>query len=148
MQLGSSLDCNNRCSSACGLLLAQNGNISDGSGALDYQNNAYCQWMIAPNIATFITLRFSKLSTQLGIDVIDIFQCEGAGSLTSLRLAALSGFYSTPVSVTSTTGCMYVTFSSDATVTYDGFNASWITVGNFLANLLRLSLCLTCMLLM
>jgi hypothetical protein len=118
-----------RCSAACGLLTAQNGNISDGSGSgSNYQNYAYCQWTIAPPGASIITLSFIELNTEPGTDVVTVYQCSSITCEQQKQLAELSGSYTMPVSVSSTTGYMKVVFFSGETITYDGFNALWTTV--------------------
>jgi hypothetical protein len=121
------------CQAACGLLIAQNGTLSDGSGSSNYQSNANCEWMIAPPAASIIILSFSEMSTQAGIDVIRVFQCTQISCTQQELLAELSGLYSTPQTVTATSGYMKVVFTSDGSANYDGFNASWTSVRLFLA---------------
>ena len=84
--------------------------------------------MIAPSQAAIITLQFTELSTQFEKDTIEVFQCTDIACSKPLHLAVLSGWDSTTQSVTSTTGFMKVVFTSDASINYDGFRASWTTV--------------------
>ena len=116
------------CGSGCGLLTAQNGTFSDGSGLSGYANGAYCEWVIAPAQASVITLRFAELSTQAGTDFIRVFQCTDAACSDQQQLVELSGLYSAPQVLSSSTGFMKVVFTSDKSVNYDGFNASWTSV--------------------
>ena len=85
--------------------------------------------MIAPAAASIITLRFTELSTQAGVDIIRVFQCTDIACSQPQQLAELSGLYSAPQAVTSTTGYMKVVFRSDGSVNADGFTAAWTTVG-------------------
>jgi hypothetical protein len=117
------------CGSSCGLLQDLRGEISDGSGSSNYQDNANCEWMIAPAAASLITLRLSRISTQPGVDIIRVFQCTDIACSQQQQLAELSGSYFMPQAVTSTTGYMRVTFRSDGSVNADGFTAAWTTVG-------------------
>ena len=119
------------CSSSCGLLTAQIGNLSDGSGPSGYSNNANCKWMIAPAAASIITLSFTELSTQPGVDIIRVFQCTDIACSQPQQLAELSGSYSTPQAVTSTTGYVMLIFMSDESINFDGFNVSWESVSQY-----------------
>jgi hypothetical protein len=116
------------CSQPCGLLTAQNGSISDGSGPSGYSNNANCEWIIAPPNALAVTLLFTELSTQPGVDIIRVFECTDIGCSQQQLLAKLSGWYSAPQTVTSSTGYMKVLFTSDWSINYEGFSSSWSLV--------------------
>jgi hypothetical protein len=108
-----------------------NGNLSDGSGLLKYPDNANCTWIIAPPAVAAISIRFTELSTQLNKDFVRVFQCSDVACTQQLLLAELSGVYTTPQDMTSSTGYMKVVFTSDSSVNYDGFTASWTTVSDF-----------------
>jgi hypothetical protein len=84
--------------------------------------------MIAPDDALQITIIMTELSTQLNKDFVHVFQCSDVACSQQLLLAELSGVYTTPQDVTSSTGYMKVVFTSDSSVNYDGFTASWTTV--------------------
>ncbi len=116
---------------ACGLLIAQSGTLADGSGLLNYSNNANCTWIIAPPAVSVITINFTEFSTQLGMDFVRVFQCTDISCSEQLLLAELSGTYSTVQDVTSTTGYMKVVFTSDRSVNYNGFSATWKVVSMF-----------------
>jgi hypothetical protein len=113
---------------SCNINIEANGTLSDGSGTSNYGNSISCEWVIAPPGALLITLSFTEVSTQAGKDIIRVFQCTDIPCSKPLQLAELSGWYSTTQSVTSTTGFMKVVFTSDASVNYDGFTASWTSV--------------------
>jgi hypothetical protein len=97
--------------------------------------------MIAPQGSSFqgLSISFTQLHTQAGVDVIRVFQCSNLVCSQQQQLAQLSGFYSQPQAVTASTGFVKVSFTSDGTVNYDGFKAVWSTVcsaifwGHFMA---------------
>ncbi len=88
--------------------------------------------MIAPAAASIIGIQFRTLSTQPGVDIIRVFQCTDIACSQQQQLAELSGSYSTTQAVTSTTGYMKVVFRSDGSINYDGFNASWVVVCQYI----------------
>jgi hypothetical protein len=121
------------CTSACGLLVSKTGAFSDGSGSSNYPSNANCTWMLAPPAASVISITFTEFSTQPGKDLVRVFQCTDVGCSEQQLLAELSGTYLTTQNVTSASGYMKVVFTSDGSVNYDGFTASWITVSYMLS---------------
>jgi hypothetical protein len=108
--------------------MAANGNLSDGSGTANYENNAICEWLIAPPNAAQITLTFTQFVTQSILDVLTVYQCTDIGCQTPQQLAELSGTYPTSQKLTSNTGFLKIVFISDGSITYDGFGASWSSV--------------------
>jgi hypothetical protein len=87
--------------------------------------------MIAPPQATLITLSFTMFSIQAEKDIVKVFQCIDVACLQQQQLADLSGWHSSGSQVvTATTGFMKVVFTSDASVNYDGFKASWTSVSH------------------
>jgi hypothetical protein len=119
------------CSSACGLLTAKNGTLSDRSELSGYSSHADCEWRIAPYGAVQIALRFEEFSTQAHKDVVTVFECTDIYCTQQQLLAALSGRYSTPQVVMSSTGFVKVVFTSDGSINNDGFTASWTSVRMF-----------------
>ena len=61
-------------------------------------------------------------------DVVRVYQCTQAACTQQQQLVELSGTYSSRNAITSTTAFMKITFTSDSSVNYDGFAASWTTV--------------------
>ena len=120
------------CGQACGLLISPNGTLSDGSGLSLYANSANCEWMIAPPGALQVTITFANVSTQTRNDVVRVFQCTALDCSEQLQLAELFGLHFMTQTITSTTGFMKVAFTSDSTVNYDGFSASWSSVSTLL----------------
>lgn len=61
-------------------LTARNGSLEDGSRSANYANDLDCQWLIAPDDATSITVTFSRIATELGADSIVFYAGETTGS--------------------------------------------------------------------
>lgn len=98
---------------------------SGGSGS-NYANNENRQFNIWPGAATTsVTLRFTAFDTETTHDVVRVYNgLNGTGTL----LGTFSGS-SIPSSVTSNTGKMSITFSSDGTVVKSGWRAIWTSIG-------------------
>ena len=106
-------------------LTASSGSFSDGSGSNNYMDYTSCSWLIQPSTtAASITLSFSSFSTESGYDYVEVYQ--GTGTSGTL-LGSFSGS-SIPSSITATGSSMYVTFTTDGSVTYQGWNASYTSV--------------------
>ena len=97
-------------------------NDSGGTGGA-YQNFEDCQFLIAPSGATSINLDFTVFSVESGFDFVRIYD----GSTTSSPLLATLSGTTIPATISSTSGTMLVRFTSDFSVTQDGFEASWTT---------------------
>lgn len=106
-------------------LTAQTGTITDGSGASNYANNAFCYWKIAPAGATDITLNFTTFDLEDIYDGVIIYDGE------SVNDPVLGDFTGTnlPPAVTSTGSKMLIVFTSDATMTQGGFEANYTISG-------------------
>ena len=102
-------------------LTAPSGTFGDGSGAVNYGANSDCSWLIQPSGATSITLNFSVLQVEPGYDYVRVY--DGDSDAAPL-LGQFTGT-SLPSAVTSSGGSMYVRFTSDNTVQYDGWGASY-----------------------
>jgi len=99
--------------------------FTDGSGNFTYHNSTICMWAIIPDSAEKVTLTFTKFDTEEDKDVIKIFDYE-----TQEQLAEYSGYYapeSLPLPVTSYSGKMFVTFSTNHNTTFDGWEANYYT---------------------
>jgi hypothetical protein len=116
------------CGSACGTLTSANGTLSDGSGSLSYSNSASCEWLITQLGAVKITILFNEFSTQPDRDFVRVFQCIDKYCSQQQQIAQLSGTYPVVQSVTSSTGFLKVTLTTDSSSSYDGFTASWTSV--------------------
>lgn len=102
-------------------MTSQTDTFSDGSGNRDYHNGTTCMWMIDPPGATSLTLCFLSFNTEEDHDLVKIFDLQ-----TQELLATYSGSFN-PDPVTSPSGRMFVTFSSNATVTAPGWEAYYET---------------------
>ena len=95
------------------------GSIEDGSGPIaDYQNNASCSWLIAPDDSiSLIKLNFSKFNT----DPADSLTVYDGSTTASPVLGTFSGSTLPTLTVTSTGPQMLVTFVSNSSTTAPGF---------------------------
>jgi len=90
-------------------------------GPTNYLANSNCKWTISPTNADSVTLNFSSFNTENSNDIVRVY--DGLSTFDTL-LGEFSG-NSIPSSVTSSTGIMLVTFTSNATIEASGFQASW-----------------------
>ena len=106
------------------VMTEQWGELSDGSGAFYYENNTVCMWQINPPGAAEVTLHFTKFRTQPDVDVVKVYDPSG-----NVLLAEISGMYDPPDlpgPVVSTSGKMFITFTTDGDTRADGWDA-WYT---------------------
>lgn len=101
---------------------ATTGNISDGSGASNYSNNANCSWYIQPNNGP-ITLTFSAFDTESNTDILRIYE---GNSSAGTATASYSG-NSIPGPYTSTGNELFLEFTSNGSVSGQGFDLSYST---------------------
>jgi hypothetical protein len=102
-------------------MIEQSGYFSDGSGPGDYHNNTACMWMLDPPGASELTLFFTSFETEEAYDLVKVFDLE-----TQQLLAEFSG-NTIPGPVTSPSGRMFVTFSTNYTITAPGWEAWYET---------------------
>ena len=100
---------------------AQSEYLSDGSGPRDYHNGTTCMWMIDPPGASELTIYFTSFNTEAAFDIVKVFDLE-----TQDLLAEYSGDI-TPDPVTSPSGRMFLTFSTNSTTTAPGWEAYYET---------------------
>ena len=93
--------------------------FSDGSDMSYYWNNTHCDWLIAPDSASKITLSFSSFSTQANADFVYVY--DGADSTATL-MGKFSG-NQLPPTLVSSTGQMYIVFTTDSAVQSFGWEA-------------------------
>jgi len=107
-------------------LLATSGNFSDGSGTSSYNNSTVCRWNITPTGVTSITLGFTAFNTEATNDKVMVYDI---GQTPSVLLATYSGT-SLPPTVTYPTSKLMVRFTTNTTVTGQGWDAFYSsTVG-------------------
>ena len=112
----------------CGRFTEASGQLSDGSGAADYDNDMDCWWIIAPDNADNVTLTFTSFNTEYYFDFVTIYECGDANCDSETWMNEFSGANARrtiPFSVTSNTGVMKITFSSDISYVGGGFEAEW-----------------------
>ncbi len=99
------------------------GTIEDGSGNGLYGNNSDCFWLIEPQDAVSITLTFTEIATEEGIDLVTIYDGATKGS------PILGDFSGTviPSPITSSGGSLLVHFESSALGRFDGWAANYIS---------------------
>lgn len=98
------------------------GSFEDGSGTYDYSNNANCKWDIKPTGASSVTLHFVTFSLETTNDKVRI---------TDIVNGTLLGNFSgttIPADVTSPSGQMKVLFTSNGSITDDGFSCTYTSV--------------------
>jgi len=106
------------------VLNGQTDELSDGSYSFYYQNNSTCMWQILPPGAGSVTLFFTKFDTESDHDLLKVYDLA-----TSSLLATISGHYDAgdpPPPVTSPSGKMFLTFTTNSTVRADGWDAWYL----------------------
>jgi len=98
------------------MLSQASGTISDGPAS--YQTNSACTWLI--NSGSPITLSFSEFATEAGYDFVNVY--DGNSASAPLLLSASGSSMPSPVS---STGSMFVSFTSDSSVETTGFIATY-----------------------
>ena len=95
------------------------GTIEDGSGPLaDYQNNANCSWLIEPNDSiSSISISFERFNT----DVADVLTIYDGPTTSATVLGTFSGSTMPTQTITSTGPQVLITFTSNSSVTAQGF---------------------------
>jgi len=100
---------------------APSGELADNSCEADYLNNTNCSKLIQPVGATNITLNFTAFDTESGYDFVRVYE----GTSTSGALLGQFSGNSIPGSITSSGGSMLVHFTSDHSITAQGWEASY-----------------------
>jgi cubilin len=101
-------------------LFTNTGTVSDGSGAMNYQNNLNCSWSIAPPLATTITATFNNFAVSPG----DSLYFYDGNSSSATLLGAFSGT-TLPATITSTVGSLFVEFVTDGTTNTAGWEFNY-----------------------
>lgn len=96
------------------------GTITDGSSGV-YNNNMSCTWLIAPANATSVSITFTNFNTEQDYDFVRVYN----GSNASAPLLGQYSGSSLPGTLTANSGQMFVRFTSDVTITSDGFSANY-----------------------
>lgn len=98
------------------------GTIEDGSGPIaDYQNNANCSWLIAPDDSlSTITLNFERFNVASG-DEVKVYD----GTSASAPLLGTFTGSTLPPALTSTTPALFITFTTDGSGAAPGWLANF-----------------------
>ena len=103
-------------------LTSQNGLFNDGSLPFsDYIGNSNCEWLIQPPGAVTVDLQFNYFSTEANFDFVTVYQ--GTNN-NGVLLGRFSGNRIPPM-LTSTTGTMFIEFSTDNLVNSTGWEGSY-----------------------
>lgn len=105
-------------------LTADTGNVQDGSGILNYQNNLNCSWIIEPPRATSITATFNSFDVISIGDMVLVY--DGVNSSAPL-LGSFTG-NTIPNPLTTTSGKMYVEFITNGATTSSGWDFNYTSV--------------------
>ena len=101
---------------------ATSGLLFDSGGSIgNYSNNENCSFLINPGCAIDVTLTFSSINMESCCDRIRVY--DGIDATGTLLLTATGS--TIPGPVTASSGSMFITFTSDGSVVYSGFDASW-----------------------
>jgi hypothetical protein len=104
-------------------LTTQTASFSDGSLNFNYHNNSACMWNIDPPTNGSLVLLFSEFDTEENKDFVKVYD-----AVSSELLGEFSGTFepeSLPDPIISPSGKMFVTFSSNATITHSGWSAEY-----------------------
>jgi hypothetical protein len=104
-------------------LTGNTGTITDGSGPLNYINNATCSWTVQPPYGTSLNLNFTYFDLEPTYDYLKVYDLA-----TQNLLGTFSG-NTLPPMVTAPSGSMYIEFKSNYVFNFGGFEANY-SVGN------------------
>jgi PKD repeat protein len=105
-------------------LTSASGNLTDGSGIYNYGNNSDCYWLIQSPGAVSVTLVFSSFWTETGYDYVNVYD---GNNILSPLIGSFSGF-STPDTITSVNGSIFIWFHSDYAENRPGWEAEYSSV--------------------
>ncbi|MFY0608339.1 MAG: T9SS type A sorting domain-containing protein [Cyclobacteriaceae bacterium] len=106
-------------------LTSDSGTIEDGSGSSNYFNSRNCQWIIAPEKASSITLSFSEFNLENDFDFLYVY----GKSDSSTPLYSLTGS-SVPDDITILESEITLSFISDAEITSEGWKLTYTSEFN------------------
>jgi hypothetical protein len=111
-----------------GITTLTNSNYSfdDGSGTYDYNNNTICRWLITPENATYIKLKFNQLETEPNLDFIKIYK--GTSAINENLLGTFSGS-NVPDTIFCPEGEMCIIFNTNGNTTYPGWSVTYKSNG-------------------
>jgi len=105
----------------CGLttLTSTSSSFSDGSKENNYLDHTYCTWLIRPDYARFIHLKFISFETEAKHDVVKVFKGQNN---TGELIASFSG-NAVPDDIIIESSALFIEFITDGSITRKGWNA-------------------------
>ncbi|MCS7297602.1 MAG: CUB domain-containing protein [Bacteroidia bacterium] len=107
------------------LLTQPTGNLTDGSGADPYHNNADCKWIIQSRQGAGIRIQFSRFRTEQNYDFLSIY--DGAQVNSRYMVRRFSGTSLPPI-VTTALPEATIYFTTDESITDDGWALNYEVV--------------------
>ena len=112
---------NNGCSGTTNLS-SPTGTFSDGTlPTANYADFSNCEWLISPAGATSINLTFNRFDLENNFDFVEVYD---GPTTASTRIGNFTGS-TIPSMVTSSGGDMLVRFTSDLSINFTGFEATY-----------------------
>jgi hypothetical protein len=102
-------------------ITAYQGTLTDGSGNRSYQNNTNCQYVIAPPNAYSMNIRVHTLKTEENHDFLRFWKGHPSKNQLVAELSGVENDYT----FTTETDSLYITFTSDAQNTDEGWRLSY-----------------------
>lgn len=103
-------------------LSSPTGTFSDGTlPSANYNDFSNCEWLIAPTGASSINLNFNRFDLENNFDFVEVFDGPTAASP---RIGNFTGA-TIPSNLSSSGGNMLVRFTSDLSINFTGFEASY-----------------------
>ncbi len=100
-------------------ITADSAEVSDGSFDFNYYNNSSCKWRLETETGDPLTIYFDYFDTEANHDFLTIYDLETGDTLVSLSGEYTSGNH--PDSVTSPSGKMFLIFTTNSTITFNGW---------------------------
>ena len=101
--------------------ISKSGRLEDGSGVANYGNNLNCSWLINPASSSVVVLNFDEFNTESSQDIVKVYD----GTSTSGTLLGTFSGSNLPGMLIANSGSMYITFSTNGSVTKPGWKAHW-----------------------
>ncbi len=99
------------------------GSILDASGPLSFDNDANCEWIIAPSVPLNLTVTIEWMDTERDKDTISVYECNDPECKSKNLKRIVSGTGSNSFSTSK--GYMLVHYQSDSSQQSDGFGLRW-----------------------
>ena len=94
-----------------------------------YDNSEQMYWLVAPENAVKIILKFNFFQTELKCDFLSIYQCQYQNCSADISLLGKFSGSELPYPITCLSGAMLIVWTSDHNTTLSGWNASYVSYG-------------------